>query len=140
MLMPSKVKHRKQHKGRGRKTRIASSRISVDFGSYGLKALENGWVGSREIEAARRAMMRLIKKGGKIWIRIFPDKSVTTKGLEVPMGGGKGSVDRYVAPVRRGTVMFELDGLDEVTAREVFRVAGHKLSVQTKFVTKEILF
>lgn len=138
--MPSKVKHRKQHKGRGRKTRIASSRITVDFGSYGLKAMENGWVGAREIEAARRAMMRLIRKGGKIWIRIFPDKSVTSKGAEVPMGGGKGSVDRYVAPVRRGTVLFEIDGLDEATAREAFRLAGHKLSVMTKFVTKDVLF
>jgi len=140
MLMPSKVKHRKQHKGRGRKTRIASSRISVDFGTYGLKAMENGWIGAREIEAARRAMTRFVTKKGKIWIRIFPDKSVTSKGAEVPMGGGKGAVDRYVAPVRRGTIVFEIDGVDEVSAREAFRLAGHKLSVQTKFVTKDILF
>jgi len=135
MLIPKKVKHRKWQKGRmkGR----ATSKTNIDFGSYGLKSLGTAWVTSRQIEAARRAMTRFVQKGGKIWIRIFPDKPVTTHGSEVPMGGGKGSVDHYVAVVKPGTVMFEIDGVSKEMASEAMRLASHKLPVRTKFITKE---
>lgn len=134
--MPSKVKHRKMHKGRGRGKRVATTKLDVSFGSYGLKALDGAWVTSRQIEAARRAMTRYIKRGGKIWIRIFPDKPITYHGNENSMGGGKGAVDHYVAVVRPGTVMFEMDGVSEDVAREAMRLAGHKLPMKTRFVTK----
>lgn len=136
MLLPRKVKHRKHMKGtvRGASYRVAT----VDFGQYGLKALENRWVTARQIEAARRAMTRYVKRSGKMWIRVFPDKPVTRKGQEVPMGKGKGSVDRFVAVVRRGRIIFEMDGVSEDQAREAFRLAGHKLPVKTRFVKKEI--
>ncbi|MDP2684100.1 MAG: 50S ribosomal protein L16 [bacterium] len=135
MLIPKKVKHRKWHKGimRGR----ATSMTKLDFGSYGLKAMGRSWISSRQIESARRAMTRYINKGGKIWIRIFPDKPITTHGSEVPMGGGKGSVDHYVAIVKPGTIMFEIDGVEEKLAKEAMRLASHKLSVKTKFITKD---
>lgn len=136
MLLPSKVKFRKTHKGRRRNTGVSTRRTTVDFGSVGIKALEYGWITSRQIEAARRAIMHHIKKGGKVWIRIFPDKSVTTHGNENTMGGGKGAVDYYVAVVRPGTVLFELDGVTEDIAKEALRRAGHKLPVMTKFVKK----
>lgn len=136
MLIPKKVKHRKWHKGRRRRTGIATRRIVLDFGGFGLKAVEIGWISSRQIEAARRAMTRFTKKGGKIWIRIFPDKPRTTKGVEIPMGGGKGAVDHFVAPVKPGVILFEIDGVDEATAREALRLAGHKLSVKTRIVSK----
>jgi large subunit ribosomal protein L16 len=136
MLMPSKVKHRKQHKGRGRNKRVATTKLNVSFGSYGLKALGGAWVTARQIEAARRAMTRYVKRGGKVWIRIFPDKPITYHGNENTMGGGKGAVDYYVAVVRPGTVMFEMDGVPEETAREAMRLAGHKLPMKVKFVTK----
>src|SRR5258706_15799761 len=116
MLMPKKVKHRKMHKGRGRGKRIATTKTRLAFGAYGLKAVTEAWVTSRQIEAARRAITRSIKRGGKIWIRIFPDKSITTKGAEMPMGKGKGAVDHYVAVVRPGTIMFEMDGVTEAVA------------------------
>ncbi len=134
MLIPKKVKHRKWQKGRikGR----ATSKTKLDFGSYGLKSLEKGWVSSRQIEAARRAMTRSVQKGGKIWIRIFPDKPVTFHGSEVPMGGGKGSVEYYVAVVKAGTVLFEMDGLEKDVAKEALRLASHKLPVKTKFISK----
>ncbi len=115
----------------------ATSMNTVDFGSYGLKSMDRGWISSRQIEAARRAMTRYVQKGGKIWIRIFPDKPITTHGSEVPMGGGKGSVDHYVAVVKPGTIMFEMDGVPADTAKEAFRLASHKLSVRTKFVSKQ---
>lgn len=124
------------HKGRARGKRIATDKIAVSFGSYGLKALDTAWVTSRQIEACRRAMTRHLKRGGKIWIRIFPDKAITAKGNETPMGGGKGGVDHYVAVVRPGTVIFEMDGVDETTAREALRLAAYKLPVPTRFVTK----
>jgi len=136
MLMPSKVKHRKHHKGRARGKRVATTKLNVSFGSYGLKALGGAWVTSRQIEAARRAMTRYVKRGGKVWIRIFPDKPITYHGNENTMGGGKGSVDYYVAVVRPGTVMFEMDGVAEDVAREAMRLASHKLPMKTKFVTK----
>lgn len=134
MLIPRKVKHRKHQK---RVVRGASKgSLTVDFGEYGLKALESRWVSARQIEAARRAITRYAKRSGKVWIRIFPDKPVTKKGAEVPMGKGKGSVDHFVAVVRRGRVMFEIDGVDEATAREALRLAAHKLPVKTAFVKK----
>lgn len=124
------------HKGRGRNKRNATTKIEVSFGSYGLKALDGAWVTSRQIEAARRAMTRYIKRGGKVWIRIFPDKPITFHGNENTMGGGKGAVDHYVAVVRPGTVMFEMDGISEEIAREALRLAGHKLPMRARFVTK----
>jgi large subunit ribosomal protein L16 len=136
MLMPSKVKFRKMHKGRGLNKRQATTKLDVSFGSYGLKALDGAWVTSRQIEAARRAMTRYIKRGGKVWIRIFPDKPITFHGNENTMGGGKGAVDHYVAIVRPGTVMFEMDGVTESIAREALRLAGHKLPLRARFVIK----
>lgn len=136
MLLPKKVKYRKCQKGRRRRTGIATRRVTLDFGSFGLKALDTGWITSRQIEAARRSMTRYTKKGGKIWIRIFPDKSVTTKGVEIPMGSGKGAVDHYVAPVKPGAILFEIDGVSEEIAREAMRLAAHKMSVRTSIVSK----
>jgi large subunit ribosomal protein L16 len=137
MLLPSKVKFRKMQKGRSSaKAQIATTKISVDFGSYGLKAMEGAWVTSRQIEAARRTMTRYIKRGGKIWIRIFPDKPRTSHGNESVMGAGKGSVDHYVAVVRPGTVMFEMDGVPEQAAKEAMELAAYKLPMKTKFVTR----
>lgn len=136
MLLPAKVKFRKWHKGRRRRTGIATRRLNLDFGSFGLKALESGWITSRQIEAARKAMSRFTKKGGKVWIRIFPDKSVTTKGVEIPMGGGKGAVDHYVAPIKPGVILFEIDGIKDEAAKEALRLAGHKLPVKTVIISK----
>jgi len=137
MLMPKKVKHRKWHKGRARGKRMATQKVQLAFGAFGLKALEESWVTSRQIEAARRAMTRYIKRGGKIWIRIFPDHPVTTKGAEMPMGKGKGAVDHYVAVVRPGTVLFEMDGVAPRVAQEALRLAAYKLSGKTKFISRE---
>ncbi len=136
MLFPKKVKHRKWHKGRRRNKGIASSKIAVDFGMCGLKSVDHGYITSRQIEAARRAVTRSLKRGGKLWIRIFPDKPITTKGSEMPMGKGKGSVDHYVSVVKPGTVMFEIDGVDVATARQAFELARHKLPVRAIFVLK----
>ncbi|KPJ85249.1 50S ribosomal protein L16 [Parcubacteria bacterium SG8_24] len=136
MLLPAKVKYRKMHKGRARNKRTATTKLDVSFGAYGLKAVGGAWVTSRQIEAARRAMTRFIKRGGKIWIRIFPDKPITYHGNENTMGGGKGSVDHYVAVIRPGTVMFEMDGVTEDQAREAMRLAAYKLPMKTRFVKK----
>ncbi|MBU1164677.1 50S ribosomal protein L16 [Patescibacteria group bacterium] len=136
MLTPKKIKHRKWHKGRKRNKGVATSINRISFGKYGLKSLSHGWVSSRQIEAARVAMTRYVKRGGKIWIRIFPDKPVTAKGTQATMGSGKGAPDRYVAIVKPGTVMFELDGVEPEIAKEAMRLAGHKMSVKTKFVIK----
>jgi large subunit ribosomal protein L16 len=134
MLMPKKTKYRKDHKRRrGGK---ASRMLTVAFGSYGLKATTACWVNSRQIEAARRVMTKYVKKGGKIWIRIFPDKPVTAHGGELPMGKGKGAVDYYVAIVKPGTVMFEMEGIDEATAQTAMLLAAHKLPLKCAFVTK----
>jgi len=136
MLMPKKVKHRKIQRGgaiRGKANR--GSKIS--FGSFGLKSLDANLVSARQIEAARRAMTRYIQRGGKIWIRIFPDKPMTKKGDETPMGKGKGAVDHFVAVVKPGTVMFEMEGVKREVAKEAMRLASYKLNVKTKFVTKE---
>jgi len=132
MLMPKKVKHRKWQKGRSKG--IETRGASLVFGSFGLKSLETYWVSTRQLEAARRAILRYLKKGGKLWIRIFPDKPITQKGTEVPMGGGKGSVDHYVFPIRPGRIIFELEGIKEEVAREALRTAAAKLPIKTKFI------
>lgn len=137
MLTPRKVKHRKWH--RFDTSGTSSRKNDLVFGSYGLKATSGSWVTARQIEAARRAMARFLKKGGKIWVRIFPDHPITIKGGEVRMGTGKGAVDHYVSPVKAGTILFEIDGLDKKTALEAFRLASHKLPVRTKYVMKEEL-
>jgi large subunit ribosomal protein L16 len=136
MLMPKKTKYRKQQKGRLRGEATRGTEIA--FGQYGLKAETQERITSRQIEAARRAMTRYIKRGGKIWIRIFPDTPITKKPAEVRMGSGKGSVDHYVAKVKAGRIMFEMDGVDEDVAKEAMRLAAHKLPVQTRFVVREI--
>ena len=115
---------------------MATQKLNLAFGSFGLKVLDGIWITSRQLEAARRTMTRYIKRGGKIWIRVFPDKSISNHGNESVMGGGKGAVDYYVARVRPGTIIFEMDGVAENVAREAFRLAGHKLGVKNKFVTK----
>lgn len=136
MLIPKKVKHRKWHKGRNR-YRVSDTRgLSLAFGMFGLQALSNAWVNSRQIEAARRTITHFTKRGGKVWIRIFPDKPVTKRPPEVTMGGGKGSVDHYVFPVKVGRVLFELDGVPPADAREALRRAGHKLPVKTRIISK----
>jgi len=134
MLMPKKVKFRKHHRGKmpGKATRGNE----VDFGTYGLKAMECGWITSRQIEAARIAMTRYIKRGGKIWIRIFPDKPVTKKPAETRMGSGKGAPEFWVSVIKPGRVMFEIDGVTEDLAREAFRLAAFKLPLQTRFVER----
>lgn len=139
MFVPKKVKFRKSHTLRSSLHRTATTKTTLAFGSYGLKVLEPCWITSRQLEAARRAMTRFVKRGGKIWIRIFPDKSVTNHGNEARMGGGKGGVDYYVAIVRRGTIVFEMDGVPEATAKEALRLASYKLPSKTQLITKEIL-
>lgn len=137
MLIPKKVKHRKWHQKAGTSgSANATRKTDVSFGEFGLKATTESWISSRQIESARRAMVRFVKRGGKIWIRIFPDKPVTQKGAEVGMGKGKGTVDHYVTAVRPGTVLFEMSGVTETQAREAMRLAGHKLPVKTRFVKK----
>ena len=135
MLQPKRVKYRKMHKGSRRGK--AHSGNTVVFGSFGLQALENSWITDRQIEAARRAMTRHIHRGGNVWIRIFPDKSITKKPAETRMGSGKGSPDHWVAVVKTGRVMFEMAGVDEVVAKEAMRLAASKLPINAKFVTKE---
>ena len=135
MLMPKKVKYRKQQRGRMRGKAWRGSDVS--FGDYGLKALENGWLTNRQIEAARIAMTRKIKRGGKVWINLFPDKPVTQKPAETRMGSGKGSPEHWVAVVKPGRVMFELAGVPEALAKEALQLAGSKLSVKTKIVKRE---
>lgn len=137
MLMPKKVKHRKQFKGR--MTGAAPGGVELTFGDYGLQALTCGWLSSRQIEAARRAMTRYIKRGGKIWIRVFPDKPLTSKPAETRMGKGKGSPDSWVAVIRPGVILYEMQGVTEEIAREALRLAAHKLPVRTKFVAREEL-
>jgi large subunit ribosomal protein L16 len=136
MLFPRKTKHRKWQKGRRRSKGVTKAGAELKFGSFGLKAQGTSWVTARQIEAARRAMTRYVQRGGKIWIRIFPDKPVTHKGTEVPMGKGKGSVDHYAVPVKAGRILFEMDGVPEEMAREAMRRAGHKLPIKAKFVKR----
>ena len=136
MLMPKKVKYRKLQKGRRRMKGIAKRGNLVSFGEYGLKALEPCWITSRQIEAARKTITRFTRKGGKMWIRIFPNKPVTVKGSESPMGGGKGSVDHYVASIKPGVILFEIIGVSEDDAKRAMELASHKLPIKTKFVSK----
>jgi large subunit ribosomal protein L16 len=135
MLMPKRTKYRKQH--RGRRAGMAKGGTTVTFGDYGLKSLEEAWVTARQIEAARIAITRTIRRGGKVWITIFPDKPITQKPAETRMGSGKGNPEFWVAVVKPGRVMFELSGVPEDLAREAMRKAGHKLPVKTRFVTRE---
>jgi len=136
MLMPKKVKHRKQMKGRMGGT--PQRGVTLAFGEYGLQAVECGWVDSRHIEAARIAMTRYIKRGGKIWIRIFPDKPLTSKPAETRMGKGKGSPDSWVCVVKPGIILYEMEGITEETAREALRLAAHKLPIQTQFISRKV--
>ena len=135
MLSPKRIKHRKQH--RGRMAGDSRGGTTVQFGEFGLKALDRGWITNRQIEAARIAMTRKIKRGGKVWINVFPDKSYTKKPAETRMGSGKGSPEGWVAVVKPGRVMFELAGVPEPLAREAMRLAGRKLPIKTKFALRE---
>ncbi len=135
MLMPKKMKFRKQQRGKRRGKAFRGSVIS--FGQYAIKATTRGWVSSRELEAARRAMTRYIKRGGEVWIRVFPDKPITSTSAETPMGSGKGALDHFAAVVKPGRILFEMDGVEPEVAREAMRLARHKLSVKTVFISKE---
>lgn len=135
MLMPKRTKWRKAHRGRMKGRPLAGS--SIAFGEYGLQALEPVWLKSAQIEAARRAIMHFIKRGGKLWIRVFPDKPVTKKPAETRMGSGKGNPEFWVAVVHPGRILFELAGVDEANAREAMRLASHKLPIKTKFIQRE---
>ncbi len=134
MLMPKRVKYRKQQ--RGRRAGISVRGSEVSFGEYGLKAMETGWITNRQIEAARIAITRYMRRGGKVWIRVFPDKPVTVKPAETRMGKGKGSPDHWVAVVKPGRVMFEVEGISEEIAHEAMRLAGHKLPIRTRLVER----
>ena len=136
MLAPKKVKHRKWQKGRSRKRLVETRGTHLSFGSYGIQALEPSWLNSRQIEAGRRTITRAIKREGKVWIRVFPDKPVTKRPPETTMGGGKGAVDHYVFPVRPGRIIFELDGVSEERAKEALKSAGHKMPFKTKIISK----
>lgn len=136
MLSPKKTKFRKAHKGRRRLVGTPTSRINLKFGEFGLKALETQWISAKQIEAVRRTVMHHFKRKGKIWLRIFPDKPVTAKSAETPMGMGKGAVDHYVAPIKKGTIILEATGVDKETAEEAFRLASSKLPVKTQFVSQ----
>ncbi len=134
MLMPKKVKYRKQQRGRRRGVAYRGSTLS--FGDYALQAMEAGWITARQIEAARVAMTRHVKRGGKVWIRIFPDKPVTKKPLETRMGKGKGNPEQWVAVVKPARILYEMEGVPEPVAREAMRLAAHKLPIKTRFITR----
>jgi len=136
MMQPKKTKYRKQQKGRNRGLALTGNKVS--FGEYGLKAVGRGRLTARQIEAARRAMTRHIKRGGRVWIRIFPDKPISRKPAEVRMGNGKGNPEYFVAEIVPGRVLYEMDGVDEVSAREAFRLAAAKLPIQTTFVIRQV--
>ena len=137
MLQPKRTKYRKQHKMRN--TGLATSGNKVSFGEFGLKAVSRGRITARQIEAARRAMTRYVKRGGKVWIRIFPDKPITQKPLEVRMGSGKGNVEYWVAEIKPGKMLYEMEGVTEDIAREAFKLAAAKLPVRTSFVTRTVM-
>jgi large subunit ribosomal protein L16 len=137
MLMPSKVKYRKQQRGRMRGTALRGSELA--FGEYGLQATEPGWLTARQIEAGRVAIQRHVKRGGKLWIRVFPDKPITKKPAETRMGKGKGAPEGWVAVVKPARVLFEMEGVDEKTARDAFRLAADKIGIRTRFVSREFL-
>ncbi len=137
MLIPKRVKYRRQH--RGRRKGMTKGGASIAFGQYGLQALEPAWISAKQIEAARIAMTRYIKRGGQVWIKIFPDKPITKKPAETRMGKGKGTPEYWVAVVKPGRILFELDGVEESVAKEAMRLASHKLPIKTKFVKREDL-
>jgi large subunit ribosomal protein L16 len=137
MLMPGKVKFRKQQ--RGRRSGKAQTGSAVSFGEFGLKSMEDGWITARQIEASRVAMTRFVKRGGKIWVRIFPDKPVTKKPAETRMGKGKGAPEAWVVVIKPGRVLFEMEGVPENVAREAMRLAAHKLPVKTRFVARQVV-
>lgn len=137
MLIPKKVKHRKWQKGRSRSRVVETRGVDLNFGQYGLKALERAWLNSRQIEAARKAITGHLKRSGRLWIRVFPDKPVTQQAPEKTLGGGKGAVDHYVFPVRPGRIIFEIDGVDAGIAGEALRLAGHKLPFKSKIVIRQ---
>lgn len=137
MLIPKKVKHRKWQKGRSRRRQVETRGIVLNYGQYGLKSLEAAWLNSRQIEAARKTMTGHMKRGGRLWIRVFPDKPVTKQAPEKTLGGGKGSVDHYVFPVRPGRIIFEIDGVGSEVALEALRLASYKLPFKSKIVTRE---
>ncbi|MBS0591259.1 MAG: 50S ribosomal protein L16 [Proteobacteria bacterium] len=137
MLQPKRTKYRKVQKGRNRGISFVANKVS--FGEYGLKATTHGHLTSRQIEAARRCVTRFVKRGGKLWIRVYPDKPITKKPIEVRMGAGKGSVEYWVAVVQPGRMLYEIEGISEVEAREAFRLAAAKLSVQTQFVNRTVM-
>ena len=136
MLLPKKVKHRKTHKGRSRFRQVETRGIDLSFGSFGLKAMEETWLTSQQIESAYRSIARSLGKEGKIWMRIFPDKPITKKAAETKMGKGKGSVDHYVFPVRPGRILFELDGVSYEKVKEAFRLANSKLPIKTSIIRR----
>ena len=134
MFQPKRIKHRKVHKGN--LPSVAGRGYYLSFGSFGLKASESGWLRSSQLEAARRAITHFIKRGGKVWIRVFPDKPRTQKGAEVGMGGGAGALSHFVAVAEAGRIIFEMDGVPEAVARDAFRLAAHKLPIKTRFIKK----
>ncbi|MEK7512776.1 MAG: 50S ribosomal protein L16 [Patescibacteria group bacterium] len=136
MLQPKKQKFRKQQKGRSRKRTVETRGLTVSYGRYGLQSLESSWITANQIEAARKAITHTMKREGRVWIRIFPDKPITKLPPEVTLGGGKGEVDHYVCPVKPGRILFEIDGVDDTIAHEAFRKAGHKLPVKTRLITR----
>ncbi|OGG87544.1 50S ribosomal protein L16 [Candidatus Kuenenbacteria bacterium RIFCSPHIGHO2_02_FULL_39_13] len=136
MLAPKKVKHRKWHKSAGMSGSIASRMTKISYGDFALKAMTAGLINARQIEAVRRVLVRYIRKGGKIWVRIFPDKPMTVKGAEVGMGKGKGTVDHYVVPVLPGQILFEMSGIPNERAKEALNLSSYKLQIKTKFVKK----
>lgn len=135
MLMPKRVKYRKQH--RGRMKGMAHRGNKVSFGEYGLQAMESCWMTSRQLEAARRAVVRFVRRSGKLWVRVFPDKPATKRAAETRMGGGKGAVDHWVAVIKPGRMLLEISGVEESDAREAMKLAAHKLPIKTRFVTRE---
>jgi len=137
MLIPKKVKHRKWHKGRSRKRTVETRGIELSYGRYGIKAMESAWLNSKQIESARRTITNSLKRSGRLWIRVFPDKPVTIRPPETTMGGGKGSVDHYVFPVRPGRIIFEIDGVEKKVASEALRLASFKLPFKSKIIIKE---
>lgn len=136
MLLPKKVKHRKWQKGRSRKRQVETRGLTLSYGNIGLKSLESSWITSRQIESARKTITNFLKREGRLWIRIFPDKPITLQAPEKTLGGGKGSVDHYVFPVRPGRVLFELDGVGLDKAKEALRLASYKLPVKSRVITE----
>lgn len=137
MLIPKKVKHRKWHKGRSKNRTVETRGLNLDYGQFGLKALGSAWLNARQIEAGRKTITNFLKRQGRLWIRVFPDKPITKRPPESTLGGGKGSVDHYVFPVKPGRIIYELDGIGRDIAEKALRLAGHKMPFKTKVIIKE---